>query len=172
MGFLLRAAVIVMIIVAIFAFVVKMFCPQDPGTSFPFSPLNPARFHPVEIRPRAPSLKVYMYDLPRRFNFGMLQQRRTETDDPVDRASLPPWPKNSGLKKQHSVEYWMTASLLADQRPGLEFEVVRVFDAAAAEVFFVPFFSSLSFNSHGHNMTDPDTMIDRRLQVETTRRRF
>ncbi|KAE8815882.1 Mannosyl-oligosaccharide glucosidase [Hordeum vulgare] len=45
-------------------------------------------------------------------------------------------------------------------------EAVRVRDPAAAEAFFVPFFSSLSFNVHGRNMTDPDTEADRLLQVE------
>lgn len=44
-------------------------------------------------------------------------------------------------------------------------EVVRVSDPEMAEAFFVPFFSSLSFNTHGHNMTDPKTRIDRQLQV-------
>lgn len=39
-------------------------------------------------------------------------------------------------------------------------------DPEAAEAFFVPFFSSLSFNVHGRNMTDPDTEADRLLQVE------
>ena len=44
-------------------------------------------------------------------------------------------------------------------------EVVRVRDPDAADAFFVPFFSSLSFNVHGRNMTDPDTEADRLLQV-------
>lgn len=77
---------------------------------------------------------------------------------------LPPWPQNSGLKKQHSVEYWMMASLMSGGNSE-EAEAVRTFDAEEAEAFFVPFFSSLSFNTHGHNMTDPDTEIDRQLQV-------
>lgn len=45
-------------------------------------------------------------------------------------------------------------------------EAVRVGDPEAAEAFFVPFFSSLSFNVHGRNMTDPETEADRLLQVE------
>lgn len=36
----------------------------------------------------------------------------------------------------------------------------------AADVFFVPFFSSLSFNTYGNNMTHPDTLFDRQLQVD------
>ncbi|KAF4389145.1 hypothetical protein F8388_026874 [Cannabis sativa] len=34
----------------------------------------------------------------------------------------------------------------------------------AGAFFFLPFFSSLSFNTHGHNMTDPKTRVDRQLQ--------
>ncbi|XP_052186255.1 probable arabinosyltransferase ARAD1 isoform X3 [Diospyros lotus] len=109
-----------------------------------------------------------MYDLPRRFNVGMLNRRKSD-QTPVTAATLPPWPANSGLKKQHSVEYWMMASLLYDGDGGggeVTREAVRVSDPESADVFFVPFFSSLSFNTHGHNMTDPDTEFDRQLQVD------
>ncbi|EXC06151.1 putative glycosyltransferase [Morus notabilis] len=107
-------------------------------------------------------LRVFMYDLPRRFNVGMLN-RRSSDQAPVTAQTWPPWPKNSGLKRQHSVEYWMMGSLLYD---GDGREVVRVSDPEMAEAFFVPFFSSLSFNTHGHNMTDPKTRIDHQLQID------
>ncbi|KAJ0969195.1 hypothetical protein J5N97_022072 [Dioscorea zingiberensis] len=130
------------------------------------SPFAPSRFTSclVTSRRRAPPLKVFMYDLPRRFNIGMLDRNRTG-----DGVGFPEWPVRSGIKKQHSVEYWMMASLIdggngdgdEDER-----EAVRILDAEEAEVFFVPFFSSLSFNTHGHYMTDPDTEIDRQLQID------
>ncbi|KAJ0095296.1 hypothetical protein Patl1_16928 [Pistacia atlantica] len=107
-------------------------------------------------------LKVYMYDLPRRFHVGMLDHRSPD-DLLVTKENLPPWPNNSGVKRQHSVEYWLMASLLYD---GEEREAVRVLDPEIADAFFVPFFSSLSFNTHGHYMTDPDTEIDHQLQIE------
>lgn len=44
-------------------------------------------------------------------------------------------------------------------------EAVRVLDPEVADAFYVPFFSSLSFNTHGHTMTDPETEKDRQLQV-------
>ncbi|XP_010927722.2 probable arabinosyltransferase ARAD1 isoform X2 [Elaeis guineensis] len=118
---------------------------------------------------RPPPLKVYMYDLPRRFNLGMLDHRG-DSDPEASQAAegaaeLPPWPQNSGIKKQHSVEYWMMASLMGGGKSE-DAEAVRVFDGEEAEAFFVPFFSSLSFNTHGHNMTDPDTEIDRQLQID------
>ncbi|KAM6562518.1 hypothetical protein CsatB_022516 [Cannabis sativa] len=112
-------------------------------------------------------LRVYMYDLPRRFNVGMLNRRSLE-QTPVTSRTWPPWPVNSGLKRQHSVEYWMMGSLLyeGDGEDGEVREVVRVLDPEMADAFFVPFFSSLSFNTHGHNMTDPKTRVDRQLQID------
>ncbi|KAF5746445.1 exostosin family protein [Tripterygium wilfordii] len=105
-----------------------------------------------------------MYELPRRFHVGMID-RRSPVDKPVTAANLPAWPSNWGLKKQHSVEYWLMASLLYEGRGEVR-EAVRVMDPESADAFFVPFFSSLSFNSHGHTMTDPETEIDRQLQVD------
>ncbi|KAK9707562.1 hypothetical protein RND81_07G205000 [Saponaria officinalis] len=127
-------------------------------------------------------LRVYMYDLPRRFNVGMLR-RAVSDESPVTRESLSPWPQSSGLRKQHSVEYWMMASLLYNNnnnnnnnnggKIGEEreselknAEAIRVFDPEIAHVFFVPFFSSLSFNVYGHNMTDPVTLRDKQLQID------
>ena len=63
------------------------------------------------------------------------------------------------------MEYWLMASLLGSGGEGEEREAVRVLDPEIAEAFFVPFFSSLSFNTHGRNMTDPETEKDRQLQV-------
>ncbi|KAK8485552.1 hypothetical protein V6N13_090472 [Hibiscus sabdariffa] len=122
---------------------------------------------PRSLCASARPLRVYMYDLPRRFHVGMLDRRSSsEEAAPVTADNFPPWPSNSGIKTQHSVEYWLMASLLygGDEEEGRE--AVRVSDPETAEAFFVPFFSSLSFNTHGHNMTDPETEVDRRLQVE------
>lgn len=88
-------------------------------------------------------------------------------DTPVRTVEeLPRWPVNVGVRKQHSVEYWLMASLLGSGGEGEEREAVRVLDPEIAEAYFVPFFSSLSFNTHGRNMTDPETEKDRQLQVD------
>ncbi|KAK4754008.1 hypothetical protein SAY87_002112 [Trapa incisa] len=131
-----------------------------------------SRFFPLLQQPlqtltstcRRLPLRVYMYDLPQRFHVGMINHRNTD-DSPVTAQNLPPWPRNSGLKKQHSMEYWMMASLLYEGG-GEDLEAVRVSDPESADVFFVPFFSSLSFNSHGRNMTDPETEVDHQLQID------
>ncbi|CAL0306365.1 unnamed protein product [Lupinus luteus] len=116
---------------------------------------------PVSCQPDPP-LGVYMYDLSPRFNVRMINHRNT-TETLVTAVDWPPWPGNWGLKRQHSVEYWMMGSLIHE---GERREAVRVSDPEVADVFFVPFFFSLSFNRHGHNMTDPDTEIDRKLEVD------
>ncbi|XP_041012925.1 probable arabinosyltransferase ARAD1 isoform X3 [Juglans microcarpa x Juglans regia] len=125
---------------------------QPPATAHPLCATNPP-------------LGVYMYDLPRRFNVGMLNLRNLE-QTPVTDRNWPPWPKNSGLKRQHSVEYWMMGSLLYEGDGAEERDAVRVSDPEMADIFFVPFFSSLSFNTHGHVMTDPETEIDHQLQID------
>ncbi|XP_027191823.1 probable arabinosyltransferase ARAD1 isoform X3 [Cicer arietinum] len=132
--------------------------------SYFFPHLKSPTLEPAPCSPDPP-LRVYMYDLPRRFNVEMITHR-TASESPVTVKDWPPWPDNWGLKKQHSVEYWMMGSLLHEGEDGESREAVRVFDPEFADAFFVPFFSSLSFNSHGHTMTDPATEIDRQLQVD------
>ncbi|CAJ2677577.1 probable arabinosyltransferase ARAD1 [Trifolium pratense] len=123
-------------------------------------------FQPVTCKPDPP-IRLYMYDLPPRFNVQMIN-RRIQSQSPVTAKDFPRWPDNWGLKKQHSVEYWMMGSLIHedDDDDGESREAIRVLDPELADAFFVPFFSSLSFNTHGHTMTDPATEIDRQLQVD------
>jgi mannosyl-oligosaccharide glucosidase len=114
--------------------------------------------------PPAPPLRVFMYDLPARFHVAMMPTNSAPAPANGSGAAFPAWPPSAGgIRRQHSVEYWMMASL--QLQGGGAREAVRVRDPDAAEAFFVPFFSSLSFNVHGRNMTDPDTEDDRRLQV-------
>eukprot|EP00250_Pteridium_aquilinum_P008674 c18120_g1_i1 orf=498-1853(+) len=108
-------------------------------------------------------LRVYMYDLPPKFNLGMLKPGG-DWELPWTELRVPRWPSRWGLRKQHSVEYWMMVYLL-DSSAGQR-AAIRVSDPNKADVFFVPFFSSLSFNTHGVNMLDPETEKDRLLQVE------
>lgn len=111
----------------------------------------------------SPHLRVYMYDLPPRFNVGLMNPS-FPNNTPVTAENVPAWRWNDGLRKQHSVEYWMMASLLYQGDGDGDREAVRVSDPDTADVFFVPFFSSLSFNVHVRNMKDPDT-VDEQLQV-------
>ncbi|KAL6539702.1 hypothetical protein OROHE_011473 [Orobanche hederae] len=94
-----------------------------------------------------PILKVYMYDLPSEFHFGLLGWKGTSKSVwPDIRVEVPEYP--GGLNLQHSIEYWLTLDLLnsefSDSLGGRS--ATRVKNASEADVLFVPFFSSISYN--------------------------
>ncbi|ONK73873.1 uncharacterized protein A4U43_C03F450 [Asparagus officinalis] len=97
-------------------------------------------------------LKVYMYDLPPEFHFGLLDWKGTRRNqiwpDVGNLDGIPRYP--GGLNVQHSVEYWLTLDLLASNAPSIvrPCTTIRVNDSREADVFFVPFFSSVSYNRH------------------------
>ncbi|GAB2269988.1 hypothetical protein Dimus_004903 [Dionaea muscipula] len=101
--------------------------------------------------PNQALLKVYMYDLPPEFHFELLgwKGRENEVWPNVSKTGeIPSYP--GGLNSQHSMEYWLTLDLLSSNveqvvRPC---SVIRVAKSGQANVIFVPFFSSLSYNRH------------------------
>ncbi|KAH9295805.1 hypothetical protein KI387_039393, partial [Taxus chinensis] len=98
--------------------------------------------------PRKALLKVYMYDLPPEFHFGMLEWKPEKSVWPMNLTQIPRYP--GGLNLQHSPEYWLTVDLLSSNLPGRSSPCTarRVENSREADVFFVPFFSSLSYNRH------------------------
>eukprot|EP00897_Mesotaenium_endlicherianum_P006875 jgi/Mesen1/6215/ME000320S05412 len=116
-----------------------------------------------------PPLKVFMYDLPQKFNFGLFKRDPLNDSGELvwNNSEVPQMPRRAGLKNQHSVTYFLMADLWTNSelRPAKS-SAVRVYDAEEADVFFVPFFSSLSFNTFGRNMRDPETKKDEALQIE------
>ncbi|ONK78167.1 uncharacterized protein A4U43_C02F15210 [Asparagus officinalis] len=97
--------------------------------------------------PRRALLKVFMYDLPPEFHFSLLDwesQGNKIWPDIRNQTLIYP----GGLNIQHSVEYWLTLDLLSSRfhdRNSL-CNAVRVTNSTEADVIFVPFFSSLSYN--------------------------
>lgn len=114
-------------------------------------------------------LKVYMYDLPTIFHFGLLDwipKNKNQTWPDVEKLEVPKYP--GGLNIQHSVEYWLTLDLLAStsskiRRPCY---AIRVNDTSLANVFFVPFFSSVSYNRHSKLHGKEKVSRNRYLQDE------
>lgn len=106
-----------------------------------------------------------MYELPRKYNLGLLQRDNPDQELPWTSDVIPPWKMEFEVNNQHSVEYWLMVYLLSgrDRKKG-NMAAVRVKDPEQAEVFFVPFFASLSFNSFGRNMAAPNAAKDRELQ--------
>lgn len=92
-----------------------------------------------------------MYDMSPEFHFGLLGWRPKGKNDvwPDLRGKVPDYP--GGLNLQHSIEYWLTLDILASDlvpspKPRRSITVSRVRNASEADIVFVPFFSSLSYN--------------------------
>ncbi|PKA66633.1 Xylogalacturonan beta-1,3-xylosyltransferase [Apostasia shenzhenica] len=143
-----------------------------------FSPMAPATFlkskENDKVRRGCDSaqaiLKVYMYDLPTEFHFGLLGWKGKKNQiwpNTSDLNHLPSYP--GGLNLQHSVEYWLTLDLLASDYPNASrpCTAIRVHDSNLADVIFVPFFSSVSYNRHskvhGKEKISKDKMLQDKL---------
>ncbi|XP_068662738.1 probable arabinosyltransferase ARAD1 [Aristolochia californica] len=100
-----------------------------------------------KCNPDTALLKVYMYDLPPQFHFGLLQWEDKEQKIwPNIRGKLPDYP--GALNLQHSIEYWLTLDLLSSRLPDRSSPctALKVDNSSEADVVFVPFFSSLCYN--------------------------
>lgn len=105
---------------------------------------------PFGCNDKSATLKLFMYDLPPEFHYGMLV---AQTD-----SRKQTWPKNvtdippylGGLYKQHSPEYWLTTDLLTSNMAGRQSACTafRVSDWKAADYMFVPFFASVAYNKY------------------------
>lgn len=106
------------------------------------------------------SLRVYIADLPREMNYGLLEdywsqkdRRAAEDADEELRAAVlagmeyPPYPLNP-LIRQYSAEYWLLGDLLTppELRGKMDTSSVakRVWKVEDSDVVFVPFFATLS----------------------------
>ncbi|KAL2935234.1 putative arabinosyltransferase ARAD1 [Bienertia sinuspersici] len=112
-------------------------------------------------------LKLYMYDMPPEFHFGLLDWKAGPNEiwpDVRDPNHVPRYP--GGLNLQHSIEYWLTLDLLSSNvkeivRPC---SVIRVEHPSQADFIFVPFFASLSYNRHSKVNGKKEISINKKLQ--------
>ncbi|MBA0736658.1 hypothetical protein Gogos_010182 [Gossypium gossypioides] len=112
-------------------------------------------------------LRVYMYDLPSEFHFGLLgwkgklNQVWPEVNDP---SRIPSYP--GGLNLQHSIEYWLTLDLLSSNTPNVvrPCTAIRVTNSSQADIIFVPFFASLSYNRHSKLRGKEKVSVNKMLQ--------
>lgn len=93
-------------------------------------------------------LKVFLYDLPPEFHFGMIDKAYSDQIWPSNMSQVPRYP--GGLNMQHSIEYWLTLDLLSSAMSNGKHgcTAVLVENQKDADVFFVPYFSSLSYNKY------------------------
>ncbi|GAA0159431.1 glycosyltransferase [Lithospermum erythrorhizon] len=103
------------------------------------------------------SIKVYIADIPRSLNYGILENYwsldndnriGSEVDNVIRRqkknyGDFPLYPENP-IIKQYSAEYWIMADLMTPERLKIESFSKRVFSVEEADVIFVPFFATVS----------------------------
>ncbi|KDP31252.1 hypothetical protein JCGZ_11628 [Jatropha curcas] len=114
--------------------------------------------------PNQALLRVYMYDLPPEFHFGLLgwKGNTNQTWPDVDNHVLQ-YP--GGLNLQHSMEYWLTLDLLASNKQVVRpCSAVRVENSSLADIIFIPFFSSLSYNRHSKLHQNEKVSLNKMLQ--------
>ncbi|XP_077248927.1 putative arabinosyltransferase ARAD1 isoform X1 [Tasmannia lanceolata] len=120
-----------------------------------------------KCNPNEAVLKVFMYDLPPEFHFGLLDWKGEGTHVWPDlHSGFPDYP--GGLNQQHSIEYWLTLDLLSSKfadrtSPS---SAIRVDNSSEADVIFVPFFSSLSYNRYSKvkSLENPSKNMNQLLQ--------
>ncbi|XP_027355989.1 probable arabinosyltransferase ARAD1 isoform X1 [Abrus precatorius] len=88
-------------------------------------------------------LRVYVYTMPPKFTYDLLwlfkktygdTSNLTSNGSPVHR-----------LIEQHSIDYWLWADLIAPESERLLKSVVRVHRQEEADLFYIPFFTTISF---------------------------
>ncbi|KAK3139217.1 hypothetical protein QOZ80_5AG0379720 [Eleusine coracana subsp. coracana] len=133
--------------------------PDDPGGSTSTSAAAAA----ATCDPRRAAVRVFMYDMPPEFHFGLLgwSPPAGAADAVWPDLAAPPPRYPGGLNQQHSVAYWLTLDLLSSSSCGA---AVRVADARDADLIFVPFFASLSYNRHSRPVPPEKVSRDKILQ--------
>ncbi|XP_048570085.1 probable arabinosyltransferase ARAD1 [Triticum urartu] len=140
--------------------------PDDPSSG------SAAAAEPGRCDPRDAAVRVFVYDMPPEFHFGLLGWAPPSGNGggvwpDVRGGTVPRYP--GGLNQQHSVEYWLTLDLLASSSVAPCGPAVRVADSRDADVIFVPFFASLSYNRHSKAVPPEKVSRDTSLQEKLVR---
>ncbi|KAK7264003.1 hypothetical protein RJT34_31604 [Clitoria ternatea] len=101
------------------------------------------KLHSDPYYPLSLPLRVYVYNMPPKFTHDLLwlfkhtyrdTSNLTSNGSPVHR-----------LIEQHSIDYWLWADLIAPESERLLKSVVRVHRQEDADLFYIPFFTTISF---------------------------
>ncbi|KAK1281192.1 putative glucuronosyltransferase GUT1 [Acorus gramineus] len=88
-------------------------------------------------------VRVYVYEMPEKFTYDLLRLFRDTYKDTSDLTS------NGSpvhrLVEQHSIDYWLWADLIAPESERLLRNVGRVHNQEDADLFYIPFFTTISF---------------------------
>ncbi|KAL6497394.1 hypothetical protein OROGR_029323 [Orobanche gracilis] len=141
---------------------------QDPNPGNTFK--EPEKYNNRQCDTSQALLRVYIYDLPPEFHFRLLGWKGSarQTWPNVNYPDqIPSYP--GGLNLQHSTEYWLTLDLLASNTENVvrPCSAIRVMNSSEADIVFVPFFSSLSYNfyskRHRREKAGGDKMLQEKL---------
>ncbi|XWS57368.1 hypothetical protein CRYUN_Cryun09bG0168700 [Craigia yunnanensis] len=95
-------------------------------------------YYPLNI-----PIRVYVYEMPTKFTYDLLWLFRNTYRDTFNLTSN--GSPVHGLIEQHSIDYWLWADLIAPKSERLLKNVVRVDVQEEADLFYVPFFTTISF---------------------------
>ncbi|XP_062022655.1 probable arabinosyltransferase ARAD1 [Rosa rugosa] len=139
-------------------FAFTLLCALSLSLFFLYNPPPPPSPYSSSVSSQHNSIKVYVADLPRSLNYGLLHKYwasgpdsrlASDADHDFQKTHLPrnlefpSYPENP-LIKQYSAEYWILGDLMTPPHQRTGSFARRVFDAAQADVVFVPFFATLS----------------------------
>ncbi|KAI9199145.1 hypothetical protein LWI28_028233 [Acer negundo] len=159
----------VLFILAVYAFVNAFFTPSDDNANSNARVTSYFSRTLDGISPNSPKVRVYMYDLPRKFTYGIIEQHsmaRGGLVAPVADVSSLKYPGH-----QHMGEWYLFSDLNRPEEDRLKSPVVRVTDPDEADLFYVPVFSSLSLivNTGGGGASSSETVrrySDEEMQEE------
>ncbi|CAL4911847.1 unnamed protein product [Urochloa decumbens] len=137
----------------------------------PDDPASASASGAARCDPRAAAVRIFMYDMPPEFHFGLLGWSPPSPDSVWPDLSTPPPRYPGGLNQQHSVEYWLTLDLLLSSSSSAApcGAAVRVADSRDADLVFVPFFASLSYNRHSRPVPPEKVARNKALQEQLVR---
>lgn len=131
----------ILLLISLYAFFNTSLFTNPPATTS-FDAITPFFDSHIQNSPPSPpaAVKIYIYDLPRKFTYGVIESyaRARGGLNPNDDVSKLKYPGN-----QHPAEWYLFADLTRDD-DRFDSPVTRVLDPEDADLFYVPFFSSLS----------------------------
>ncbi|PIA37706.1 hypothetical protein AQUCO_03000332v1 [Aquilegia coerulea] len=133
-----QTLITILLILAFYAFFNTFLSPINPTTTkldsnFPSESTGSSR--KTSDSNSRNSIKVYLYELPRKFTYGVIESYLIARDSDSSKLKYP--------GNQHSAEWFLFSDLIQKDRDDSS-EIIRVLDPEDADLFYVPFFSSLS----------------------------
>ncbi|CAH8358010.1 unnamed protein product [Eruca vesicaria subsp. sativa] len=146
-----RAAIAVISVIFIYAILNASVSRSLPSSSDrPHHLIREEQQAPTPIQPK---VRVYMYDLPLKFTYGLIEQHsivRSGGKPPLDDVTKLKYPGH-----QHMHEWYLFSDLNRPESDRSGSPIVRVLDPAEADLFYVPVFSSLSLIVNAGRPVDP-----------------